>query len=74
MSLFELKFKIGTNLKTARLASEYSVKGLALKLKVEPITVYKYESGELLPSIEVLIKYSKLFKVSTDEILGLRRK
>ena len=70
MSLFKLKKHIGSRLRDLRQGNDMAVKDLSLKLKVEPITIYKYESGEHLPSIEVLIRYVRLFNVSSDFILG----
>jgi len=44
---------------------------LADKLDVSPATISKYEVGRVFPDIYTLIKLSKIFNVSTDELLGL---
>ena len=52
---------------------------ISRKLKVQEVTEYlccspsvysRYESGKREPSIETLLRLSKLFKVSVDELLG----
>ena len=51
---------------------------ISRKLKVQEVTEYlccspsvysRYESGKREPSIETLLRLSKLFKVSVDELL-----
>ena len=44
--------------------------GLAMKLNVSQKMVSAYETGIHQPSIEVLLKLSKLFGVSVDYIIG----
>ena len=44
---------------------------LAQKLGVTKQTVSNWENDNIQPSIEMLIKLSKIFNVSTDYLLGL---
>lgn len=44
---------------------------LADMLCVSPATISKYEVGTVTPDIDRLIMLSKIFNVSTDELLGL---
>ena len=45
--------------------------GLAQKLGVDPSTIAKYETGDRLPDIFMLLKIADCFDVSTDFLLGL---
>lgn len=47
---------------------------LAAKLGVTKQCVSNWENDNILPSIEMLIKISKLFNVSTDFLLGIESK
>lgn len=42
-------------------------------LKTSQRTISYYEKGQREIPIEILIKYSKFFKVSLEEICGLKR-
>ena len=44
---------------------------LAQKLGITKQTVSNWENDNIQPSIEMLIKLSKIFNVSTDYLLGL---
>lgn len=44
--------------------------GLGLKLNVSQKMISAYESGTHQPSIETLLKLSKIFNVSVDYIIG----
>ena len=47
---------------------------LARKLHMSAAAVGRWERGETQPSFEVLVKLAKIFKVSTDYLLGLTDK
>lgn len=47
---------------------------LARKLHMSSAAVGRWERGETQPSFEVLVKLAKIFKVSTDYLLGLTDK
>lgn len=61
----------GDRIKTLRKAHNYSQVQLAQKLDVSKQTVSNWENNNILPSIEMLIKISTFFSVSTDYLLEL---
>lgn len=62
---------IGTNIKRLRLQNGMTQKNLADKLFVSAQAVSRWENGEVEPSITTVMELSKIFGVSTDEILGV---
>lgn len=64
----------GSTLKSLRLRSDLTQEQLAQKLCLTKSVISAYETGLRMPSYEVLIELSRLFKVSTDFLLGLERK
>lgn len=58
-------------IKELRIAYNYSQKQLAAKLGVSKQSVSNWENNYIVPSIEILIRISKFFHVSTDYLLGL---
>ena len=60
-------------LKALRIGKKMSQKALADKLGVSKSVVSFYESGERLPSYDVLIKISRIFNVTTDYLLDVER-
>ena len=54
-----------------RLSFGWTQVQLAHKLDVTKQTVSNWENDNIQPSIEMLIKLSKVFNVSTDYLLGL---
>ena len=54
-----------------RKSYNYNQQELAVRLGVSKQSVSNWENGNILPSIDMLIKLAKLFSVSTDYILGL---
>ena len=60
-------------LKALRIGKKMSQKSLADKLGVSKSVVSFYESGERLPSYDVLIKISRIFNVTTDYLLDVER-
>lgn len=61
----------GNNLKTLRLQNGFTQAQVAQKLGVTKSVISAYETGLRLPSYDILINISKIFKVSTDYLLGL---
>lgn len=61
----------GDRIKTLRKAYNYSQVQLAQKLDVSKQTVSNWENNNILPSIEMLVKISTFFSVSTDYLLEL---
>lgn len=58
------------NLKALREQSGMTQEQVAANLSISRPTYTKYESGQHEPPFDILIKIAKLFKVSTDYILG----
>ncbi|MCI8622896.1 MAG: helix-turn-helix transcriptional regulator [Provencibacterium sp.] len=54
-----------------RKSYNYNQTELAARLGVSKQSVSNWENGNILPSIDMLIKMANLFSVSTDYILGL---
>ncbi len=63
--------QIGKKITKLRRSLDWSQEDLANKLYVTRQCVSKWELGNSVPSIEVLIDMSKMFSVSIDEILCL---
>lgn len=64
----------GNNLKTLRLREGMTQANLAQKLGITKSVISAYETGLRLPSYDILIHIAKLFKVSTDYLLGIENK
>jgi len=62
---------IGENIKRLRTQKGLTQKGLADQLFVTAQAVSRWENGEVEPSIVTISQMSKIFEVSTDEILGV---
>lgn len=54
-----------------RIARGLSQVQLAKKLGVTKQTISNWENGNILPSIDMIIKISEFFRLSTDYLLGL---
>ncbi|MBQ2669948.1 MAG: helix-turn-helix transcriptional regulator [Clostridia bacterium] len=50
-----------------------SQKELAERINIAKSVISFYESGDRMPSYEVLIKISRIFNVTTDYLLGIER-
>lgn len=61
----------GDTIKTLRLSHNISQVQLASKLSVSKQTISNWENNNILPSIEMLVKISSFFSVSTDFLLEL---
>lgn len=61
----------GSRVEKLRTAYNWSQVQLAQKLNVSKQTVSNWENNNILPSIEMLIKLSNVFSVSTDYLLSL---
>lgn len=57
-------------LKKLRVQHKYSQRGVADKLKVSPAIISAYETGERTPSTENILALSRLYRCSTDYLLG----
>ena len=65
---------LNKNIYELRLSFNWTQVQLAQKLGVTKQTVSNWENDNIQPSIEMLIKLSKIFNVSTDYLLGLTPK
>lgn len=61
----------GDIIKEQRTAHNYSQVQLAEKLGVSKQTVSNWENNNILPSIDMLVRISNFFSVSTDYLLEL---
>lgn len=64
----------GNTLKTLRIRHKFTQAQLAQRLGLTKSTISAYETDLRMPSYDVLIAISRLFKVSTDYLLGLEQK
>lgn len=61
----------GSRLKALRLQKKLTQAELANKLGVTKSVISAYETGLRMPSYDILIQISRIFKVSTDFLLGV---
>lgn len=64
----------GNKIKTLRLQHNLTQEQLASRLSLTKSVISAYETGLRMPSYETLISISRVFKVTTDYLLGLERK
>ena len=62
---------LNERIREIRLAKKMSQVELARLLNVTKQSVSNWENDNIQPSIDILIKISKIFNVSTDYLLGL---
>ena len=62
---------LGERILELRTAHNWTQVQLAQKLNVSKQAVSNWENNNILPSIEMLIKLSKIFSTSTDYLLSL---
>ena len=65
--------KLAENLKMLRKDNKLSQEKLAELLGVTPQSVSKWELGLSCPDIQLLPSIANVFKVSTDELLGIKQ-
>jgi transcriptional regulator with XRE-family HTH domain len=61
---------IGERITQLRKAKNWSQDELAKEVESSKVMIGKYERGDNLPSIEVIVKLAKAFEVSVDFLLG----
>ena len=66
-----MKGALNENIKVLRLARGMNQVEFAKRLNVTKQCVSNWENENILPSIEMLIRLSKVFNVTTDYLLGL---
>ena len=64
----------GNRLKNLRLRKRMTQSDLAERLGVTKSVISAYETGLRMPSYDILIKISRIFRVTTDYLLGLESK
>lgn len=62
---------MGKRFKELRKERKFTQQQLADRIGLAPSAISSYESGARYPSYDVLIKYSKIFHVTTDYLLGI---
>ena len=62
---------LGQRINEMRIALGWSQVQLAEKLNISKQTVSNWENENIQPSIEMLVRLSKLFHVPTDYLLGI---
>ena len=64
----------GERLKSLRLQKHMTQADLSDRLSVTKSVISAYETGLRMPSYDILIKISRIFRVTTDYLLGLESK
>ena len=62
---------LSNRIQDLRKEKNLSVKEFAQNFHVTPRTVQRWESGERVPPVAVIIELAKFFNVTTDYLLGL---
>lgn len=65
---------MGNKMKTLRVEKNFTQKQVADRVGVAVSAISSYESGMRYPSYEVLIRYARMFHVSSDYLLGISSK
>ncbi len=68
-----MKMKIAENIKTLRKQHSFTQEQLSEALSVSVSAVYKWESGQSVPEVKMLMELADLFEVSVDTLLGYDR-
>lgn len=62
---------MGERLKQLRIENQMKLRDVATALNVTVRSINRYEDGTREPSVEMIIKFCKLYDVSADYLLGL---
>ncbi len=68
-----MKMRIAENIKTLRKQHSYTQEQLSEALGVTVSAVYKWESGQSVPEVKMLMELADLFEISVDTLLGYDR-
>lgn len=68
-----MKIKIAENIKTLRKQHSFTQEQLAEALGVTVGAVYKWESGQSVPEVKLIMELADLFEISVDTLLGYNR-
>lgn len=66
----DFKVEFGKRLRMLRNASNKSLHAMAKEIGVSHTAISQYERGVYEPSFEIVIQFSRYFKVSVDYLLG----
>jgi transcriptional regulator with XRE-family HTH domain len=61
---------IGNNIKLYRQKRNVSLEDLAQKIRVGTKTIEKYETGELVPSTQTILKLSTVLDIPASELIS----
>lgn len=72
MVIYELQMEImlGTRLKELREEKKLTQKELAQKLHINPVTYFRYEKDQRVPSLSLIVEFANYFGVTVDYLLG----
>lgn len=68
-----MKMKIAENIRTLRKQHSFTQEQLSEALGVTVSAVYKWESGQSVPEVKMLMELADLFEISVDTLLGYDR-
>lgn len=68
-----MKIRIAENIKTLRKQHSFTQEQLSEALGVTVSAVYKWESGQSVPEVKMLMELADLFEISVDTLLGYDR-
>lgn len=68
-----MKIKIAENIRTLRKQHSFTQEQLSEALGVTVSAVYKWESGQSVPEVKMLMELADLFEISVDTLLGYDR-
>lgn len=74
LRVMQMNPNISDNIKSLRNAKKLTQSELAERVGVTNATISAYEVGTRMPSFDVLIKLAQVFRVSTDNLLGVSNK
>lgn len=63
---------LGNKLKSLRTEKKLTQKQLADRVGLATSAISSYEAGSRYPTYEILIKFSRIFHVSTDYLSGIK--
>ena len=69
-----MKIKIAENIKALRKQHSFTQEQLAEALGVTVGAVYKWESGQSVPEVKLIMELADLFEISVDTLLGYDRR
>lgn len=67
----KLAKEIGFRLFVLRMRKKLEIKAVAADLNLNPRTIGKFESGQLMPRIETLMELVNYYGTTMDSIVGL---